>query len=62
MDPPLKGRVHDAAALGISDLGTKGGLRTDARARVLRPDGTPYRAKEAEMLRAYSATPKGTVP
>ncbi|MFE9808947.1 3-oxosteroid 1-dehydrogenase [Streptomyces sp. NPDC005548] len=23
------------------DLGTKGGLRTDARARVLRPDGTP---------------------
>ena len=23
------------------DLGTKGGLRTDARARVLKPDGTP---------------------
>ena len=23
------------------DLGTKGGLRTDGRARVLRPDGTP---------------------
>lgn len=29
-----------AATLLLSDLGTKGGLKTDARARVLRPDGT----------------------
>lgn len=29
-----------AARVVLSDLGTKGGLRTDARARVLRPDGT----------------------
>ncbi len=29
---------------------------------LLRPDGTPYRAREAEMLRAYSAAPKGKVP
>ncbi|MFT4053655.1 MAG: FAD-binding protein [Novosphingobium sp.] len=29
-----------AAALGLGDLGTKGGLRTDADARVLRADGS----------------------
>lgn len=29
-----------AAAFGISDLGTKGGLRTDASGRVLDPDGS----------------------
>jgi 3-oxosteroid 1-dehydrogenase len=33
-DPPFR-----AAALGLSDLGTKGGLRTDARARVIDVDG-----------------------
>ena len=32
-----------AASYGVSDLGTKGGLRTDAKARVLRPDGTAIR-------------------
>jgi 3-oxosteroid 1-dehydrogenase len=30
-----------AAKLVPGDLGTKGGLRTDERARVLRPDGSP---------------------
>ena len=30
-----------AARLVLSDLGTKGGLVTDAQARVLRPDGSP---------------------
>ncbi|MGV9586966.1 FAD-binding protein [Nocardia farcinica] len=35
-----KGPFH-AAAFGLSDLGTKGGLRTDTAARVLGRDGTP---------------------
>ncbi|MCA2210929.1 FAD-binding protein [Nocardia rosealba] len=43
-EPPLvridKGPFH-AAAFGISDLGTKGGLRTDSAARVLDRDGQP---------------------
>lgn len=43
-EPPLtsidEGPFH-AAAFGISDLGTKGGLRTDTSARVLTADGTP---------------------
>ncbi|MBI3690688.1 MAG: FAD-binding protein, partial [Mycolicibacterium aromaticivorans] len=30
-----------AAAFGLSDLGTKGGLRTDTRARVLDESGEP---------------------
>lgn len=34
-DPPFY-----AAQIAVSDLGTKGGLKTDERARVLRPDGT----------------------
>lgn len=37
--PIEKGPFH-AAAFGISDLGTKGGLRTDTSARVVEPDGT----------------------
>ncbi len=43
-EPPLvsidQGPFH-AAAFGISDLGTKGGLRTDSAARVLGRDGEP---------------------
>lgn len=43
-EPPLvpidQGPFH-AAAFGISDLGTKGGLRTDSAARVLDRDGAP---------------------
>lgn len=38
--PIEKGPFH-AAAFGLSDLGTKGGLRTDAAARVLDPEGQP---------------------
>ncbi|MBB2993754.1 3-oxosteroid 1-dehydrogenase [Mycolicibacterium iranicum] len=32
---------YHAAAFGLSDLGTKGGLRTDTHARVVHADGTP---------------------
>ncbi|MFB7720492.1 FAD-binding protein [Nocardia sp. NPDC056100] len=38
--PIVKGPFH-AAAFGISDLGTKGGLRTDTVGRVLTADDTP---------------------
>lgn len=37
--PITEGPFH-AAAFGLSDLGTKGGLRTDGRARVLDADGS----------------------
>lgn len=37
--PITKGPFH-AAAFAVSDLGTKGGLKTDEKARVLRPDGS----------------------
>lgn len=36
---PIDTPPFHAAAFGLSDLGTKGGLRTDARARVLNRDG-----------------------
>jgi hypothetical protein len=43
-EPPLvpieRGPFH-AAAFGLSDLGTKGGLRTDTHARVLAASGEP---------------------
>ena len=29
---------------------------------LLRPDGTPYREREVEILRSLSAAPKGVVP
>ncbi|PJK19755.1 FAD-binding protein [Mycolicibacterium goodii] len=38
---PIDTPPYHAAAFGLSDLGTKGGLRTDARARVLGRDGEP---------------------
>ncbi|WP_059019519.1 FAD-binding protein [Mycobacterium sp. M26] len=38
---PVDQPPFHAAAFGLSDLGTKGGLRTDARARVLDQDGQP---------------------
>ncbi len=37
---PLASAPFYAAKIVPGDLGTKGGLRTDGRARVLRPDGT----------------------
>lgn len=38
---PLDQPPFYAVAMWPGDIGTKGGLRTDAAARVLRPDGTP---------------------
>jgi 3-oxosteroid 1-dehydrogenase len=38
---PVDRPPYYAARVVLSDLGTKGGLRTDASARVLREDGTP---------------------
>jgi succinate dehydrogenase/fumarate reductase flavoprotein subunit len=38
---PIDTPPYRAAAFGISDLGTKGGLRTDVDARVLDSDGRP---------------------
>jgi 3-oxosteroid 1-dehydrogenase len=38
---PLRQAPYYAVRIVPGDLGTKGGLRTDARARVLREDGTP---------------------
>ena len=40
---PLHRPPFYAVKIVPGDLGTKGGLRTDERARVLRPDGTPIR-------------------
>ena len=38
---PIDTPPYRAAAFGLSDLGTKGGLRTDVDARVLAADGNP---------------------
>ncbi|RRR43166.1 FAD-binding protein [Mycolicibacter terrae] len=38
---PIDTPPYHAAAFGLSDLGTKGGLRTDTHARVLAADGSP---------------------
>lgn len=38
---PIDTPPYHAAAFGLSDLGTKGGLRTDTRARVRGRDGEP---------------------
>lgn len=40
---PIDTPPYRAAAFGVSDLGTKGGLRTDRDARVLDTDGNPIR-------------------
>ncbi|WP_089103757.1 FAD-dependent oxidoreductase [Streptomyces hyaluromycini] len=37
--PPLDTAPYYAATIVLSDIGTKGGLKTDENARVLRPDG-----------------------
>ena len=58
---PLAEPPFYAVKIVPGDLGTKGGLRTDARARVLRPDGTPIaglyaagNASAAVMGRSYA--------
>ncbi|NNH74525.1 FAD-binding protein [Nocardia uniformis] len=55
--PIRKGPFH-AAAFGISDLGTKGGLRTDTAARVLDTSGAPIRGLYAagNTMAAVSGT------
>ena len=40
---PIDTPPYRAAAFGVSDLGTKGGLRTDVHARVLDTSGSPIR-------------------
>jgi len=40
---PISEPPFYAAKIAVSDLGTKGGLKTDASARVLRPDGSVIR-------------------
>ncbi|MDH6675848.1 3-oxosteroid 1-dehydrogenase [Rhodococcus sp. LBL1] len=61
-EPPLvtieQGPFH-AAAFGISDLGTKGGLRTDTSARVLDTSGNPIKGLYAAGN--TMAAPSGTV-
>jgi len=56
---PITTPPFHAAAFGISDLGTKGGLRTDSAARVLRTDGSVI----AGLYAAGNtmAAPSGTV-
>jgi len=55
-----------AAAFGVSDLGTKGGLKTDAAARVLRPDGAPiaglYAAGNTQAAVSGTTYPGGGNP
>ena len=58
---PLEQPPFYAVKIVPGDLGTKGGLRTDARARVLRADGTPIvglyaagNASAAVMGRSYA--------
>ena len=55
-----------AAAFGISDLGTKGGLRTDTAARVLDASGTPipglYAAGNTMAAPSGTAYPAGGTP
>jgi 3-oxosteroid 1-dehydrogenase len=55
---PIDTPPYHAAAFGLSDLGTKGGLRTDTHARVLRADGTVIRGLYAagNTMAAVSGT------
>ncbi|BBY56416.1 FAD-binding protein [Mycobacterium koreense] len=55
---PLDTPPYHAAAFGLSDLGTKGGLRTDNRGRALRADGTAIRGLYAagNTMAAVSGT------
>jgi succinate dehydrogenase/fumarate reductase flavoprotein subunit len=65
MVPVERGPFH-AAAFGLSDLGTKGGLRTDTAARVLDRSGTPipglYATGNAMAAPSGEAYPAGGNP
>ena len=55
---PIDVAPYHAAAFGLSDLGTKGGLLTDSQARVLDTDGNPIRGLYAagNTMAAVSGT------
>jgi 3-oxosteroid 1-dehydrogenase len=55
---PIDAGPYHAAAFGLSDLGTKGGLVTDSHARVLDGNGNPIRGLYAagNMMAAVSGT------
>ena len=63
---PIDQPPFHAAAFGISDLGTKGGLRTDTAARVLDASGTPipglYAAGNTMAAPSGEAYPGGGNP
>lgn len=63
---PIDSPPYHAAAFGISDLGTKGGLRTDAAARVLDTSGHPipglYAAGNTMAAPSGTAYPGGGNP
>lgn len=65
MAPILRAPFH-AAAFALSDLGTKGGLRTDPGARVLNTDGQPipglYAAGNSMAAVSGAAYPGGGNP
>lgn len=63
---PIRQGPFHAAAFSISDLGTKGGLRTDGKARVLRTDGSVipglYAAGNSMAAASGQAYPGGGNP
>ncbi|MFG1934011.1 FAD-binding protein [Mycobacterium sp. NPDC048908] len=63
---PIDTAPYHAAAFGLSDLGTKGGLVTDSHARVLDTDGNPIRGLYAagNTMATVSGTvyPGGGIP
>jgi succinate dehydrogenase/fumarate reductase flavoprotein subunit len=63
---PIEKAPFHAAAFGLSDLGTKGGLVTDSHARVLDTDGNPigglYAAGNTMAAVTGTAYPGGGTP
>lgn len=63
---PIDRAPYVAARMVLSDLGTKGGLRTDVDGRVLRPDATPiaglYAAGNASASMAGEFYPGPGIP
>jgi 3-oxosteroid 1-dehydrogenase len=63
---PIDTPPYHAAAFGLSDLGTKGGLVTDSHARVLDTDGEPidglYAAGNAMAAVSGTVYPGGGIP
>ena len=63
---PIETAPYHAAAFGLSDLGTKGGLVTDSHARVLDVDGNPigglYAAGNTMAAVTGTVYPGGGIP